>query len=749
MAILKKRSDTSKGIVCSNFLIRKGHHAPKCNGMKHHLTMLYDKFRKGIYNSQKAKEWLLKREIDLQKVPVGYNSGTFHKGKDEAELSELEQLGLIHSPDSIGRYKVFAKEQIMFPIRNRHDAIVNYMAYDPEGTALQILNDEDGYYPTYPKAGTKQLFLCFDLLETAKMCSTPLAEDVAVTHLSDGEIKDHHFHLLDQLPYLQEVVIPGFLQREQITKLQDTILEKRPDVTLLYSGDTEEMIEGGIMPLEQINETLFHAENEQFSCDIVGTFHPDREVTLKLSKQGESRHFRDTLLLYNNSQRQYFIEECCRYLLIDETGLLERFLDDLTESLEQFSKNEGKSTLRANNIQIADHDRQKGLEYLTKEKIPEILMDELLDQVGIVGEKENRMIVWLVMLSRKLQNPLHLINYGSTGTGKSMLLEAVSRCFYDDTYIELTSSSAKAFYHFSEGLSNKVILIQDLFDLTDEVLYQIRELQSKKKLTRIVTQKDRDKGFETEVKTIYGNVSIVASTTDDTVYPDNANRSIEIRMDESDKQDARILRRQQMMSARTVEYEQERNTKQLLKVLDQLILPYEVINPYALELNIPKSVFTKRRTMGMYLGLIEAVCLLNQYNRKRVEKNSQEFLMVDLKDIEFANHLMTAILMQKSDSLNQGQRQFFEGVKEYVMSSKQSHFTQKMLVQNLRLHPSRVKRYIKQLTSYGYISITGGDRYKKGYTYSLSETNDYEKLKKEIETTLNQNLDRAKRVRIN
>jgi len=87
-------------------------------------------------------------------------------------------------------------------------------------------------------------------------------------------------------------------------------------------------------------------------------------------------------------------------------------------------------------------------------------------------------------------------------------------------------------------------------------------------------------------------------------------------------------------------------------------------------------------------------------------------------------------------------------LKQYVSKNQGIQFTQKMLVQSLRLHPSKVKRYIKQLTSFGYISIVGGDKYRKGYQYSLADTNDYQKLKTEVETVLNQNLARAKKVRV-
>ncbi len=81
---------------------------------------------------------------------------------------------------------------------------------------------------------------------------------------------------------------------------------------------------------------------------------------------------------------------------------------------------------------------------------------------GVIGEEVNRLIMYLIFTSRKLQRPLHIISFGSSGVGKSHLQEKVGELIPKEDKIELTSVSANAFYYFiDDDLGHKVILIED------------------------------------------------------------------------------------------------------------------------------------------------------------------------------------------------------------------------------------------------------------------------------------------------
>ena len=117
--------------------------------------------------------------------------------------------------------------------------------------------------------------------------------------------------------------------------------------------------------------------------------------------------------------------------------------------------------------------------------------NELIGQSGIIGEETNRLIMYLIFSSRKREQPLHIISLGSSGTGKTHLQESIGNLLTEEEKIEITTLSENAFYYFGQQeLKNKLILLEDL-DGAESVLYPLRELQSKKKITKTVVHKDK------------------------------------------------------------------------------------------------------------------------------------------------------------------------------------------------------------------------------------------------------------------
>ena len=51
------------------------------------------------------------------------------------------------------------------------------------------------------------------------------------------------------------------------------------------------------------------------------------------------------------------------------------------------------------------------------------------------------------------------------------------------------------------------------------------------------------------LKEVYGPVSVISATTQDSIYEDNANRSIQLFLDENAEQDRKIVERQLQLAA--------------------------------------------------------------------------------------------------------------------------------------------------------------------------------------------------------
>ncbi|WP_315823694.1 hypothetical protein [Paraflavitalea speifideaquila] len=86
-------------------------------------------------------------------------------------------------------------------------------------------------------------------------------------------------------------------------------------------------------------------------------------------------------------------------------------------------------------------------------------------------------------------------------------------------------------------------------DGAQEVLYPLRELQSKKVINKTMVFKAANGETQTTTLGVEGPVCVGGCTTKESVYEDNANRSFLLYLDESQQQDNRIMDYQHKKSA--------------------------------------------------------------------------------------------------------------------------------------------------------------------------------------------------------
>ena len=382
--------------------------------------------------------------------------------------------------------------------------------------------------------------------------------------------------------------------------------------------------------------------------------------------------------------------------------------------------------------------------------------NEMIGRSGIVGEELNRLIMWLIYTSRKTAKPLHIISMGSSGTGKSHLQEKVGELIPEEDKIEITALTENAFYYFDKAaLGHKLILIEDL-DGIWKALYPLRELQSKQRISKTITIKDKNGNTKTIHLKVNGPVCIAGCTTKESVYEDNANRCFLINLDESEAQDERVMNYQRKISAGKINTTDETQAQQLLQNVQKVLQPITVINPFAEQLQIPKEVFKQRRTNAHYLAFIEVIAFYKQYQRKWTDPDTGEivynpdeptnpaltgkaFIEVTTEDIAEANELLKEILLRKSDELNGATRNYFEELKAYIVKSNQSSFTGTSIRSQLRIPISSVKRYNAALLAAGLIRKVE-NRNTKAHYYEIISKEEYTKLQSSIATALDEAL---------
>lgn len=495
--------------------------------------------------------------------------------------------------------------------------------------------------------------------------------------------------------------------------------------------------------LNTTNPDYLLYQYEQIHFEVLGGIKLDvlnnMRATVKVKHfNAEQRH---TLDLYNNNALQRFLKTTAESL---EVGIqyMQKATGSLINELESYRLKEiEKAKLNTIVTKVLSEQEVRAAQAFLEQ--PNLLKEtnNLLGKSGIIGEETNRLIMYIIFTSRKLANPLHIISLASSGTGKSYLQEKVSQVIPEEDKKEITALSPNSFYYQGQlDLKQKLILLEDLTGAVSS-LYPIRELQSKKYIIKEVSHKNAKGDTVTITKKVEGPVCIAACTTDEQIYEDNANRSFLIYLDDSEDQDKRIMDYQRKQFAGKIDKTEENQTKHLLQNVQRLLKPVTVINPYAEYLQLPTEVFKKRRTNAHYLQFIEAITFYKQYQKKECinEETGELYIETSIEDIQEANELIKHILLRKSDELNGATRNYLELLKRYLKEQQQTEFKTKEVRAYYRLNINSQKTYMMNLIQNGYIKKNTGNK-KQGFTYSITNMNEYKALEEQIEKILLQSV---------
>jgi DNA primase len=527
-------------------------------------------------------------------------------------------------------------------------------------------------------------------------------------------------------------------KKDQVQKgFSATLNTENPDYIIYQKGDLKCVLLGGIsiQQIDRLRVTLL------------------LERVPKLSPLHSIRQ--SGLDLYNDSFVEKFGRTAAEKLEVGTTEI-RLIIAELIEELEKYrlSQMEAKREVKPQFRILNKQQKETALKYL---KAPKLLKrtNQDIGKSGMVGEEVNRLLMYLVFTSRLRENPLNIICLGASGTGKTHLQEKVAELIPENDIIDATALSDNALYYFERtALKHKLIVIEDL-DGAENVLYQLRELMSKKKLSKQVVIKDSKGNMRTIQVHTEGPICVTGTTTQERIYEDNANRSLLLYLDGSKQHQEKIMDYQRSLSAGKINAQDESQTKEMFKDMQSLLKPIRIVNPYAEQLKIPQEVFKPLRSNAHYLQFIECITFYHQYQResKLDTQTNEKYIETTLEDIAAANALLKDVLLAKSDELSGACRTFFEVLKAHLKREKASgehgrtkqSFYAKDIRAALRISPTTLKRYLYQLQVNDYIKIVGGDKFRKGYEYEVINYEEYSELQNNIKTALDKALEKIKK----
>jgi DNA primase catalytic core len=704
-------------------------------------------------------------------------------------------------------YTCFAKDCIIFPLKNQQGQIVSLYGrgikqYRNGSGKHYYLKNRKGLYPGYPDPGTKRLILTEAIIDAATLLQIPEIRGhygILSCYGTNGLTQEHQ-NAIRNLLSLEEIIFffdGDDTGREAVKKHQEELIKLLPGVklsavetpegedvnSLLAGHDTEVfthllktrkfflLTESGVP--EDNNEKETESSPEPVSTGTLNTRNPefitfatedlkvvilggvnlqqlDRlRLTIKISRSDtvDPLHsIRHTLDLYHSDYLEKFIIKASEQLEAGSNAI-RRALAELTERIEQYriSRIESLKEEKPQARQLTEKQKARAISYLKAANLMERTGRDI-SRTGLVGEKNNSLLMYLVFTSRLRSQPLHVISLGASGTGKTYLQEKIAELIPEQDKLEITILSENAFYYFDrKELKNKLVLIEDM-DGAENVLYPLRELQTKRKISKTIPIKDSKGNLKTITLRVEGPICLAGTTTRERLYEDNANRSLLIYLDGSQQHKEQIMEYQRRLSAGRVDARKESELKELFKDMQTILKPITVRNPYAEHLRLPEHVFKPLRTNTHYLAVIETITFYHQWQRevKTDPASGERFIETTLEDIRWANQLLRDVLLAKSDELNKAERNFFEALKKWLADGGRENFYAKQIREAFRMHPSKVKRYLFSLSTYGFLKITGGNRFKTGFEYEVVNRGEYSKLESSVNSVLDDVLESLK-----
>lgn len=341
-----------------------------------------------------------------------------------------------------------------------------------------------------------------------------------------------------------------------------------------------------------------------------------------------------------------------------------------------------------------------------------------LEEIGVVGEQDLALILYLVGTSRLLSKPLACIVLGHTASGKSYIASQVANLFPKQEVVRAHSLTPQALTYMPPGsLTNKLVVAGERSRRNDaqtaDSTRMLREMLADGRVSRL----SAGKLIEQE-----GPIAYIESTTlnPNEIFEEDLNRCLLVKADESAEQTRRIIdyhasRAEQPPDPATI-------AAVILKhwAMQVQLKQHPVIIPFAKALlkHLPDGRVENRRTCGHFLNVINAATLLFQHQRKKKALSSGEVAIVaTTQDYELAKRCLARGMVTANTTLSPALRRFHAHVLNSLVGRE---FTAKDAAQHGPVQDEKtVREYLKELVDAGLVNVMKEGKGPKATKYSL------------------------------
>lgn len=629
------------------------------------LINMFQYFRNAISNSKPAKEYLEKRNLDNSILEIGYNSAQFHHGERKTEelLRQALEVGLLQDKGLINS-RTGEKGFSPFAKWCICFALRNQKN---EVTGLyfrSILNNDKAKH--YYLKDRKGIYPNYPKKETKKLILTEAIIDCA-SLLQIKEIRDNYSL-----------------------------------ISCFGTNGLNEEILNSIKSLENLEEIIFCFDNDDAGKKAVKKYAEEFKNYKVSTIELPNNDVNETLQLHNE----------------------EIFIELLKNRNDIFLSSEKIRVTEAEPKTVPGAEPKTAIDFLEQKDLLKSL-NQLIEKAGIIGEENSRLLLFLITISYLNKSPLHGIVQGSSGSGKTHIISRIADLMPQEDVLRFTRITESSLYNWGEfDLHGKIIIIEDLDGLKEDALYALREFISNQVLRSSVTIKDKKGNNKSSHKIVKGQFSSLSATTKGELYEDNMNRSFIVAINESEEQTRKIIDYQNLKNAGMIDRNNEQKAIHFIQKLVKNLKCYEVVNPYAMELQLPDKVKNKRRLNEMVQSIIKQITILNQYQRKQTDDGK---LITEIEDLEQGIEILFESIILKIDELDGSLRQFLEKLKKRF---EQREFNRFEAMEYTGFKKSQLQVYLNELVRLEYLKQKGF--VNKGFTYKIGYSDDIGKVRQEL-----------------
>lgn len=451
-----------------------------------------------------------------------------------------------------------------------------------------------------------------------------------------------------------------------------------------------------------------------------------------MAYRGEAFHM-DVLNLYSAYHRSGFAKTAAKELGVAEE-VIEKDLGKLLLKLEELQEQQIDQALTPVDpaVELSEAERAEALAFLHSPNLLDRILQDF-ETCGIVGEETNKLVGYLVAVSRKLPQPLGALIQSSSASGKTTTMDSILAFVPKEDLVKYSAITGQALYYKGENdLQHKIIAIVEE-EGAEKASYPLKLLLSEGELIIASTGKNQTTGSHaTQDYHVKGPVAVFVTTTAVETDEEFQNRCLVLTVDESRAQTQaihKIQREKHTLDGLKRNLEKDR-IRQVHQNAQRLLRPLRVVNPFAPNLTFLDDKTRMRRDQEKYLNLIDACAFLHQVQRtiRSTDCHGEkvDYIEATPADIETANRLAHEVLGRSLDELPPQTRKLLSLVHEMVRGICEKEgferadvrFSRRDIREHVQWGNTQLKIHLKRLEEMEYLLVHRGKR-GQSFEYEL------------------------------